>query len=42
VKKRGKVSQLILWKKWEQFDAEEETVTVPSSAKRRLALTVNY
>jgi hypothetical protein len=29
-------------KPWEQFDAAEETVTVPSAAKGRVALTVSY
>jgi hypothetical protein len=29
-------------KPWEQFNAEEETVTVPSGAKRQVTLTVNY
>jgi aminopeptidase N len=29
-------------KRWEQFDAEQETVTVPPAAKGRVALTVNY
>jgi hypothetical protein len=29
-------------KPWEQFDAEEETVTVPPGAKGRVLLTVRY
>jgi hypothetical protein len=29
-------------KPWVQFNAEEETVTVPSGAKRQVTLTVNY
>jgi hypothetical protein len=29
-------------KPWEQFDSEEETVTVPPGAKGRVALTVSY
>jgi hypothetical protein len=29
-------------KSWEQFDAEEETVTMPPGAKGRVVLTVRY
>jgi hypothetical protein len=29
-------------KPWEQFDAEEETVTVPPGTKGRVVLTVRY
>jgi hypothetical protein len=29
-------------KRWEQFDAAEETVTVPSGVKGRVLLTVSY